>query len=272
MLFGKKIFNSNEFKKFSNKYRIEDKELIKKKPEMFYLDMKDFGIPKQDLQNIKQKYNKLKVSDIPKSMSVKTIDLNIIRLCKLADTKHKSVTDLLRENNFPNILIDNIWKSPSLVYSTIIEHCDELTAEEQEFYKKFMLQRLNHNLDIKLDMKYKSWRWIPLITQRDDIRMLTVEDWNKWYDYYVIDEGEVYSLLCSYESSDLNDLYEEHLFNHCMSPKGFLLAAQRLDARVDRKTYSAVVNMFIEEYYDGETDSIEDFYLPNESLKKRTII
>ncbi|PJZ17753.1 hypothetical protein CEW46_32635 [Bacillus cereus] len=67
--------------------------------------------------------------------------------------------------------------------------------------------------------------------------MLTVEDYCKWYDLFIIDNDKVYPVSWD------NDILLDYWRDHCIVPEGFRLLAQDLGCTYDEATWNAVVKM-----------------------------
>lgn len=102
--------------------------------------------------------------------------------------------------------------------------------------------------------KYYSERGFPLITQsfldssNKSKGMLTVENYDKWYQLYRITrEGEVKPI-------DYRDMIESRTgltwVDHAVSPEAFHLTAQKLDLEYDDRTFAMVCERFVTDYLE----------------------
>lgn len=84
-----------------------------------------------------------------------------------------------------------------------------------------------------------SSRGFPLITQDNKgKKMLTAEDYMKWYDLYLIQEDG------SVEKVQWNEHFAEGWRDHCILPESFKSMAAMLGADYDAKTWKAVKDMY----------------------------
>ncbi|WP_255294050.1 hypothetical protein [Bacillus toyonensis] len=87
---------------------------------------------------------------------------------------------------------------------------------------------------------FVSKRGIPLLTQTNERRMLTAEDYGKWYELYVIEtDGTV-------KEVEWNDHYSKGWRDHCIVPESFKEMADFLNASYDDKTWKKVCYMYEE--------------------------
>ena len=92
---------------------------------------------------------------------------------------------------------------------------------------------------------FVSERGIALITQTNETRMLTAEDYMKWYNLYIIEtDGTVKGV------EDDNEILFEGWYDHCVRPDTFKKLAESLNASYAEKTWKAVIDM-----YEEMTDS-----------------
>lgn len=96
--------------------------------------------------------------------------------------------------------------------------------------------------EIKEENKlFVSERNIPLITQvTNGKRMLTAEDYEKWYSFYLINED-----------GKVEDVYENEHFvdgwrDHCIVPDSFKKMAESLNVEYDYITWQAVLTRYKE--------------------------
>lgn len=83
-------------------------------------------------------------------------------------------------------------------------------------------------------------RGIRLITQPNGKRMLTAEDYMKWYDLFLIEpDGTV-------KTVGWNKWFDEGWHDHCIVPHCFKEMAKMLDADFDEATWKAVCSMYKE--------------------------
>ena len=121
----------------------------------------------------------------------------------------------------------------------------------------------------------QSERGIKLVTQEPKCLMLTVEDYMKWYNLYIINEkGEV--TVVDSENKKVYEILSDNWFDHCITPIGFIAIAKELGAKVDKQSYKEVINRFIENYYEKDPDdkgtAIDKKYMPSEELKLAVLI
>ena len=112
-------------------------------------------------------------------------------------------------------------------------------------------------------------RGIELVTQVANRRMLTVEDYLKWYDYFVIEPrgGDYEVVLLSkllelpLENGKAELIYDVFTYeerDHCTTPRGFVKLAEILGLKYDYRTYLAVINMYNENVCDFDYCIEED--------------
>lgn len=91
---------------------------------------------------------------------------------------------------------------------------------------------------------FVSERGIPLITQETlGKRMLTAEDYIKWYDLYLIKEDGTVEVV------GWNEHFDEGWRDHCIVPESFKAMAEMLNATYDERTWKAVCDMYEESIF-----------------------
>jgi hypothetical protein len=101
-------------------------------------------------------------------------------------------------------------------------------------------------------------RGIELVTQRAYTSMLTVENYLKWYDLFVLHpNGKVETV--SWENETLRDGWRDH----CIEPRAFHLLTKELGLSYDNETMAAVIKMFVVNYLDWDWTNLSE-YLPRE--------
>jgi hypothetical protein len=99
---------------------------------------------------------------------------------------------------------------------------------------------------------FYSERGFPLITQYTGSKaMLTVENYIKWYNLYIITEkGEVVPV-------DYEDIVESRggltWVDHAISPEAFHLTAKSLGLEYDDMTFAIVCQRFVEDFLEDWT-------------------
>lgn len=87
---------------------------------------------------------------------------------------------------------------------------------------------------------FVSNRGIQLITQTHEKRMLTVEDYGKWYDLFIIEpDGTV-------QTVEWNQHFDEGWRDRCVVPKSFKNMTDELGATYDEATWKKVCEMYEE--------------------------
>jgi len=100
--------------------------------------------------------------------------------------------------------------------------------------------------------RFRSKRDIPLITQEvEDKPMLTVENYLKWYDLYVISTDGVVTPVRQLENDEVEQELYSGWLDHCIRPKSFHKIAEILGARYDYATWESVERRFQTEYLDN---------------------
>ncbi|WP_227493032.1 hypothetical protein [Bacillus paranthracis] len=83
-------------------------------------------------------------------------------------------------------------------------------------------------------------RGIQLVTQTHEKRMLTVEDYCKWYDLFLIEpDGTV-------QTVEWNQHFDRGWRDHCIVPQSFKDMAKELGAAYDEDTWKKVCAMYEE--------------------------
>ena len=86
-----------------------------------------------------------------------------------------------------------------------------------------------------------SKRGNALITQDSKgKRMLTVEDYMKWYEFYMIDEENKVTEV------EWNEHFDEGWRDHCIVPESFHNMAKMLGADYDKETWKEINNRYAE--------------------------
>lgn len=123
-----------------------------------------------------------------------------------------------------------------------------------------------------MDNKYFSERNLPLVTQHlidyddGDIRpMLTVENYEKWYQMYVIHpDGTVEPRF----ETLTNDGDTTAWIDHAVIPSAFHETAANLGYRYDNKTFAMVCERFVEDILDDDWSKLTK-YLPSPAANYR---
>ncbi|PGT90159.1 hypothetical protein COD17_10340 [Bacillus thuringiensis] len=71
--------------------------------------------------------------------------------------------------------------------------------------------------------------------------MLTAENYDKWYDLYVIETDGTVKVV-----DDLNEILFDGWRDHCIEPSYFKKLAESLNASYDEETWQAVCKMYEE--------------------------
>lgn len=264
--------------KFIHSLSASEFSYFKMNPGLFYQDILNCGITNVK-KEISMAYTKLDIAKVPRDLAIRNLNINLLRLRKSGLIDASIQMEILADDCVTNHKLFEelfIWKAchnAADVYEAILRLEPELSISEKDLCKRFFTNYRAPKIDKKLDIAFRSERDIPLITQSNKHMMLTVEDYNKWYEYYVV-EGNTVTPMCKTYGDRIAEIADYHIFSHCISPYGFLRAAEILGAFVDTESYKAVVDMFIEEYYDcsikSESEISKDF-LPDNSLKEKII-
>lgn len=106
-------------------------------------------------------------------------------------------------------------------------------------------------------------RGIELVTQKHDKKYLTVEESSKWYNLYIINtDGCVSKLDWGCKSSVLDMLYNGSWCDHCINPLAFVKITEILNLSYDEDTLNAVLDMWLENYLEGDVVKILQ-YIPS---------
>lgn len=118
--------------------------------------------------------------------------------------------------------------------------------------------------------EFTSNRNIKLITQEvNDKPMLTVENYMKWYDIFVIQiNGEVVPVNEITYLKDIEDHAGRTWYDHCPTPAYFHEVSKRIGAEYDNETFSAVCVRFVEDILDDDWTKLAD-YMPQREEPKR---
>lgn len=111
--------------------------------------------------------------------------------------------------------------------------------------------------------QYFSKRNLPLITQYPVGRMLTAEDYLKWYELYVVDAETQTVQAVSFDETHLLDGWRDH----CIVPASFHALAQALGCTYDSATMAAVCQHFVTNHLDGDWTQLAS-YLPRETASQ----
>lgn len=113
-------------------------------------------------------------------------------------------------------------------------------------------------MKLSFKSRFRSDRDIPLITQDVGSKpMLTVENYIKWYELYVITpDGEVKDV---YETSseEIRNLIIDGWRDHCIDPQIFHKVATKLGATYDIATFESVCRRYQTDYLNAEDFVVE---------------
>lgn len=121
-------------------------------------------------------------------------------------------------------------------------------------------------------IKYSS-RGLPLISSdispgKKTRPILTVEDYCKWYDCYIIDTNGSVSRLYDYNSDIHSELY---WIDHAPTPLSIIEACLKYNLVIDRTTYSAIYHRFMEDCEECVSADVLDNYIPPGYLLERVL-
>ena len=117
---------------------------------------------------------------------------------------------------------------------------------------------------------FRSERGIPLIAHDPgDTGVVTAEDYVKWYDLYYIDKKwNVHKLGDLYP-----DFYEEvRIMDHSWNPRDVVDFCCKHELKLDRVSFSAILDMWAEYSYDCIRDDIEPTDLPSKSRLSKVLV